>query len=208
MTRGIFCIEGLWDNNLKRKSSVQPILSMLELNAGIPFIYHDAATTEELEFYISKWKQPRLKNYPILYLAFHGAKSAILIEGRKYSLDLLAQKLKDSCAGNIIIFASCKTLRDSNGIVPHFLDSTKALALFGYRNKVNWMTAAALELLILAKLQNVTFSGRGMRAIERKITSLASAFPQIDYLFMIQQKAIKQKTTGSRRRGKMSIRSY
>jgi len=177
--KGIFCVEGLWSDNLRAKSSVGPILSMLEINEGIPFIHHDAATVEELEFYISKWKQPSLKNYPILYLAFHGAKGAILIDRRKYCLNRLGERLKDACLGTVLIFASCKTLCDS-GVVSRFLDTTKALALFGYRNRVNWMTAAALELLILTELQNVNFSGKGMSAMERKISSMMSAFPKID----------------------------
>ena len=42
------------------------------------------------------------------------------------------------------------------------------------------MTAAALELLILTELQNVNFSGKGMSAMERKISSMMSAFPKID----------------------------
>ncbi|MCL2689299.1 MAG: hypothetical protein FWE57_05570 [Chitinispirillia bacterium] len=179
--RGIFCIEGLWNDNLKAKASIVPILNMLEMNGGIPFIHQTAATKEELEFYISKWKQPALKNYPVLYLAFHGAKSAILIEGKKYRLYNLAKLLDGACAENILIFASCKTLcDDGRGSLLHFLETTNALALFGYKNKVSWMHSAALELLILSELQDVNFSRRGMGVLQKKITLLASAFPHID----------------------------
>jgi hypothetical protein len=56
-TKGIFCLEGLWDNDLKRKSTVQPILNMLEVNDGVKYIHQDVATIEELEFYLKQWKQ-------------------------------------------------------------------------------------------------------------------------------------------------------
>jgi len=186
--KGIFCIEGLWNDNLRAKASVAPILSMLEMNGGIPFIHQTAATKEELEFYISKWKHPTLKNYPILYLAFHGARSAILIGGKKYSLNNLAMQLEESCSESILIFASCKTLCDDGcGSLSRFFEITNALALFGYMNKVNWMHSAALELLILTELQDVTFSCRGMSALQKKIKLLASAFPHIDCSLVTRQ---------------------
>jgi len=48
--KGIFCLEGLWENNLTKKSTVQPILSLLELNKKIKFIYKDCGTVPEFEF--------------------------------------------------------------------------------------------------------------------------------------------------------------
>lgn len=181
MQKGIFCLEGLWDDNLEQKSSVQPILHLLEINGGIPFIYHDVATVEELEFYVSKWKLARYKNYPILYLAFHGENESLLIGRYKYHLGQLANVLKDACAGSVFIFASCKTLKDGHGTVAEFLKTTEALAVFGYRNRVCWMYSAALELLILTELQNVDFSPKGMRSFEKRISSFAGAFHKIDY---------------------------
>ncbi|MFW5813365.1 MAG: DUF6642 family protein [Fibrobacterota bacterium] len=189
MQKGIFCLEGLWDDDLKQKSSVQPILHLLEINGGIPFIYHDAATVEELEFYVSKWKQARYRNYPILYLAFHGENESLLVGRQKYHLGQLANVLRSSCADSFFIFASCKTMMDGHGTISEFMKTTEALAVFGYRNRVCWMYSAALELLILTELQKVDFSAKGMKNLEKKISTFAGAFQQIDYTLVIRHGA-------------------
>ena len=50
--KGIYCIEGLWDhNNVKDKSSVLPILNLLEIRGYCKFIHHGCATQQELEFF-------------------------------------------------------------------------------------------------------------------------------------------------------------
>ncbi|MCK4680940.1 hypothetical protein KAT82_07415, partial [bacterium] len=74
-TKGIFCIEGLWDPDLRVSSSVEPLLDLLNLNALISYIHMDAATHEEFEFYVKKWMQKRYDGYPILYIASHGSQS-------------------------------------------------------------------------------------------------------------------------------------
>ncbi|MFP4162496.1 MAG: DUF6642 family protein [Chitinispirillaceae bacterium] len=193
MQKGIFCLEGLWNDNLKQKSSVQPILNLLEINGGIPFIFHDVATVEELEFYVSKWRQARYKGYPILYFAFHGENESLLIANHKYHLGQLATVLKGACTNSIFLFASCKTLRDGHGTIAEFMETTEALAIFGYRNRVSWMYSAALELLILTELQNVDFSTRGMNSFEKKINSFAAAFQKIDYTLVTRHNGKKHR---------------
>ncbi len=184
MPKGIFCLEGLWHDDLKQKSSVRPILSMLEINGGIPFIHHDVATVQELEFYLSKWKQARYRSYPILYFAFHGERQSLLIDGQKYRLERLGNLLNGACNGSVFIFASCKTLNRQEA-VEDFLIQTGALAVFGYRNRVSWMHSAALEMLILSELQNVSFTSRGMNSLQKRTAIVASAFRNIDYSLII-----------------------
>jgi len=48
--KGVFCLEGLWQTDLRKASTVQPILGFLKQNAGIPYIYRDCATQEEFKF--------------------------------------------------------------------------------------------------------------------------------------------------------------
>ena len=36
--KGIFCLEGKWYDDLRKRSSVRPILELLELNSDIPYI--------------------------------------------------------------------------------------------------------------------------------------------------------------------------
>lgn len=56
---GIFCIEGPWDPNLKKRLSVKPILDLLTNYGGDSYIYRDCATREELYFYLKQWKEKK-----------------------------------------------------------------------------------------------------------------------------------------------------
>ena len=69
--KGIYCLEGLWNHHdIKDKSTVLPILDLLEKRNYCDYIYHDCATKDELEFFLDKWKNKSVSNkYPILYLA-------------------------------------------------------------------------------------------------------------------------------------------
>jgi len=194
--KGIFCLEGLWDNDLKRKSTVQPILNMLEVNSGVPYIHQDVATVEELEFYLSRWKQTRYRNFPILYLAFHGEIEALLIGKYEYTLDRLSSLLNESCRNSIIMLASCSTLKTDVRNINRFLKKTRALAICGYKSKVNWMLAAAFELLVLASLQDTDFSGRGVRAIERQVRNFSNQFSELDFTIVTKLPAVCKKKAG------------
>lgn len=191
--KGIFCLEGLWDNDLKRKSSVQPMLNMLEVNSGVPYIHQDVATVEELEFYLSRWKQARYRNFPILYLAFHGENEALIIGKYEYTLDRLSNFLNESCKNSIIMLASCSTLRTDIRNIKRFLRKTNALAICGYKSKVNWMQAAAFELLVLASFQDTDFSGRGVRTIERQAKLYGNQFSDLNFT-IVTKPSIYQRT--------------
>ena len=190
MNKGIFCLEGLWDNDLKRKSTVQPILSMLEVNGGVKYIHQDVATIEELEFYLKRWKQARYRKYPILYLAFHGENEALLIGRKEYTLDQLGTILQNSSPDSVIMLASCSTLKTDRRNLKRFLQRTKALAICGYKSRVNWMLAAAFELLLLSAFQEIEFSGRGIGAIERHVVSFGSHFDDLQFT-MITRKELR-----------------
>lgn len=178
---GIFCLEGMWDNDLKNKMSIIPLLNMLEINAGIKYIHHDVATVEELEFYLRKWKQARYRNYPVLYLAFHGDDSSLLINGKEYPLLTLSEKLRDHCRESILLMASCSTLRTDTFTVKQFLKNTGALAICGYNGRVSWMIAAAFELLVLSAIQTIPLNGRNVYKLEKTIQFYGSYFKGLDY---------------------------
>jgi hypothetical protein len=167
--KGIFCIEGLWDNDLRRQSTVRPILELLHTREEIQYIYRDCATVEELEFYARQWTLKRYRAFPILYLAFHGERNAIFIGSKPYSLDDIGALFEGRCRNAIIVFGSCSTLDMRRSRLSKFLEKTQALAVCGYRSDVDWLTATAFELLMLSAMQDNEFSGRGIDAIEKKI---------------------------------------
>ena len=72
-TKGIFCLEGNWFGT-KDRTTIEPVLRLLEManDLRVPYVHFDVATREELEFRLKEWGKASFRNYPILYLAFHG----------------------------------------------------------------------------------------------------------------------------------------
>lgn len=57
---GIFCLEGEWNpDDLRSRSSVEPILHLLERLKLATAIHRDVASKAELAFYLGKWVQRR-----------------------------------------------------------------------------------------------------------------------------------------------------
>jgi hypothetical protein len=183
-SKGIFCIEGLWDPDLRVSSSVEPLLDLLNLNAWLDYIHVDAATPTEFEFYVSKWTQKRYDRFPILYIASHGSKSEIRLGREIYSIDALADLLEGKCANRFIMFSSCSTLRIDKRVLKRFLKKTGALAVCGYSVDVNWLRSTAFELLLLSEIQDNEFSGRGAEAIVREATELARSFRDLKFVIV------------------------
>jgi len=50
--KGVFCLEGLWDNDLKKPPTVQPILALLHQGLGVPYIHRNCATGSEFEYFL------------------------------------------------------------------------------------------------------------------------------------------------------------
>lgn len=178
---GIFCLEGLWDDDLRKNPSVEPVLSLLKQINGIPYIHRDCATLEEFEFYVSKWVQKKYKGYPILYLAFHGENGRICISKNGYDLDDVSELLSGKCKGTIIVIGSCNTLNMDKRHWNRFLRNTGALAVCGYKTVVDWIPSTAFELLLLDTLQENKFDGRGMVSIKGKVKKLSSSFKELDF---------------------------
>ncbi|MCF7793495.1 MAG: hypothetical protein K9N09_06140 [Candidatus Cloacimonetes bacterium] len=184
MKKGIFCLEGLWYDDLRRRSTVKPILELLELNSDIPFLHSDCATKEEFDFYITKWKKHEYDGYPILYLAFHGLENGVLINDLPYTLEEMSNILEKKCRHRVIVFASCSTIRTDRRNLKRFLKKTRALAICGYRKEVPWIQATAFELMLLAAMQENALDGRGIEAIGKRINATAKMFTDLDFLML------------------------
>jgi hypothetical protein len=180
-TKGIFCMEGLWDQDLRAGSTVRPLLELLRLNEEIDYIHREYATREELEFYLNKWSQKRYDAYPILYLASHGKEGGIELGGDIYSVETLADLLAEKCEHRLIIFSSCSTMDISKQQLEFILERTGALAVCGYRVDVDWLRSTAFELLLLSKMQDNEFSGRGIESILRQAEETAKAFDDLEF---------------------------
>jgi hypothetical protein len=173
-TKGIYCIEGLWNHqDIKDKSSILPILNLLNNRKICDYIYHDCATKSELEFLISKWVTKSVNTkYPILYFAFHGDVGCIsLTHKENYSLDELAELLLGKCTGKIIYFGSCLTLNTHKTMIKNFLEKTNALAIIGYKTEIDWIQSTACDLFTFEALQSDKFDTKGIKNIHTQITS-------------------------------------
>lgn len=179
--KGIFCLEGDWWG-VKDKTTVEPVLELLQKNKDyhVPYIHRDVGTIEEFEHYITKWSQKGLAKYPILYLAFHGDSGVIYAgSGRQKKKEVplvrLAELLEGRCKGQVIVFGSCDTLKVHGKRLNTFARRTGAVAVFGYRESVDWVTSSAFELLLLGQLQQAQFTKRGMIALKGDLRKVAGS---------------------------------
>jgi len=174
--KGIFCLEGDWWGRLARLSTVEPILKLLRRwnPYYVPYVHRDVATRAEFEHYIRKWTQRAAAKFPILYLAFHGDRSTLYLGDRRIrrnhvALGELAEMLEGKCSKKVIFFGSCETLDLHGQSINAFIRKTGALAVMGYREKVDWLDSTAFEFVALGALQLHAMNRQGIRATERRI---------------------------------------
>ena len=180
-SKNVFCLEGMWDNNLKQQSTIEPVLHLLEKHQTLKYIHNNCATSVELQFYLERWTLKTYSDYPILYLAFHGTENIIHLADSSITLDELAEILVDKCSNRIIIIGSCSTLNIDKRYLKNFLRKTDALALFGYKSDVDWIKSTVNDLLIFEALQTNEFSLRGIDSIKKKITDITSKFRELEF---------------------------
>ncbi len=174
--KGIFCLEGAWEDNLTDRTSVLPLLRLLEDTDAVPYVHKSVATDAELTYYLRRWR--RYSSFKVLYLSFHGVPGGILLsteKGEETTLDLgaLGKALEGQAKGRLIHFGSCDTLKVSDDVLHEFLETTGAVALSGYKRAVDWTPSAAFELLLFSILQEKTLTSRGLQAVRKWLTEKA-----------------------------------
>ncbi|MYF10429.1 MAG: hypothetical protein F4229_05510 [Gammaproteobacteria bacterium] len=168
-TKGVFCLEaGHWFGK-KDRSSVEPMLRLLEGVKGwqIPYEHRTVATKPELEYWLKHYLSPTYKTHPLLYLAFHGGganeweESGIFLPEDKWVLlSELAEMIEGRCANRVIHLGSCSVMKTDKRRLNTFLKRTGALAVCGYQTDTDWMLSAAFDMLILTIVQGRSFRSR------------------------------------------------
>ena len=174
--KGIFCIEGDWWG-IRDTTTVEPMLQLLQRihNNKLKYIRRDAATSEELDFYLNKWAQEAQKDYAILYLGFHGDPGSIKFgdkrkTGSNVTLDWIEERLEGKdMTERLIHFGSCSTLDVNGNRLNSFIRRTGVDAVTGYRIDVEWTESAAFETILLDMMQYYTFTLKGLHAMEKRI---------------------------------------
>lgn len=154
MTSGVYCLETVWFGG-NDKSTVRPMLEMLDNLWGVPFIHRDAVTREEFFHYLHAWcDNEDLRQYNMLYLGYHGEAGGIWLnndEGypaaKKVALSTLMDELDGKCKNRLVHFSSCSTIDVESQDVKDFLDHTQASGISGYKSNVDWMQSMAFDAL-------------------------------------------------------------
>ena len=153
LTKHVFCLEGDWNLDLRNKSSIAAALEFLQTNCGVKYIHKNCGTRENLQYYLKLWKQKRYQDYTICYLAFHGHPETIKVGTEDVNLDELAEMLNGSCHNKIIHFGSCNTLDTDERNIRRFLDTTKALAVCGFKTDIDYLESSVFDMLLIENLQ-------------------------------------------------------
>lgn len=161
----VFCLEGDWHKDLRRKSSVGAALEFLQTNCDIQYIHKNCGTKENLEYYLSAWKQKRYKDYTICYLAFHGFPEIIEVGDEHVDLKELAGMLNGSCVNKIIHFGSCNTLHTDERKIREFLETTQALTVCGFRTDIDFLESSVFDMLLMQKFQEY----KDIKAVHRDL---------------------------------------
>ena len=177
----VFCLEGLWDDDLRYRSSIEPALELLSKHYSLKYIHKDCATKAEFEFYLQKWVQKKYQHYPILYLAFHGDERSIRVSDGSYTLDQVADLISGKCVNRVVIFGSCETLGTDKRHITRFLKKTGALAVCGYKADVDWVKSSVHDILIIEALQENEYSMRGIDSIKSKLEMIAREFRGLEF---------------------------
>lgn len=178
--KNIFCLETYsWFKN-KDRTSVEPLLELLKRMGKIigyfDYLRRDVATRSEFEYFLNEYFHDQYKNYPILQLSFHGSDdppSIFLGDGEQISLDDLARMIDGRCSKRVVYFGSCSTMNTHGATLNKFMRNTGALAIFGYREDVDFLQSTAFEALILGRLQKVSFTKQGMKKFDQLLRKQA-----------------------------------
>lgn len=151
----VFCLEGDWYPDLRQGTSIRPLLELMEREPTVDVraVHRSVGTPEELDHYLGVWQQRRYASYRLGWLAFHGSPGTLHIGRRRLTVAQLADHMgPGSCAEKIVYFGGCWIFSDSQRELTEFRKYVGAHTVCGYTEDVNWMEAAAFELLLLYTL--------------------------------------------------------
>jgi hypothetical protein len=151
---GVFCIES-WTTDLRSKGTLRPLLELLEREGEIRFIYQRVASAEELASYLDHWSG--YSSYELGFLALHGEPGSVAIGSEAVTVEELIDRTTDTdepldlnLRGKTVYFGSCSTMSKRRDM-ERFRRASGARLVCGYTKDVDWLEAAAFELLLLTR---------------------------------------------------------
>jgi hypothetical protein len=165
----VFCLEGDWDHELTARSSVRPMLELLEGLRLIEFVHKDVGTRAELRHYLDLWAEEdeSVADFHTLYLAFHGTEKesatgwerAIWLsdaDDGSVSLRELADILGPELSNVVLHFGSCSVLDEEDELLAGFCRQTGIRAVAGYTTDVDFVESAAMDMLFFTSIAGYT----------------------------------------------------
>ena len=150
---GIFCLETEWEqsiHDMKKESSVRPLLQYLNASEGTEFVFRQVATRTEFEYYLEHLSRSSYQRFDIVYLCFHGLEGEITFANKEYiSLLQIAEQFPDIFTERKVHFGSCNTLKVGKNIISEFKECTGAKLVTGYAKAVPFHDSFLFELWLM-----------------------------------------------------------
>lgn len=183
--KNVYCLETDQWYRHKNRTSVEPMLLLLERFMKISYECRDVGTRAEFKYMLNKYFKRVYDTHPILYLAFHGwyaendHPDAYINtgDGTTIYLSELENMIKSRCSDRVIHFGACGVMETHGTRLNAFVKETKALGILGYRDEVDWLEAAAFDALLIYYLQYATF--RRKDSIAKALDDLVQAAPKL-----------------------------
>lgn len=147
----IICLEAEWEYTAQTDNAfslnTQPMLNWLKESYDCDIIYRRIRTKADLKHYLDYFNShpEEFCKFDIIYIACHGEKKALWIEGKDISLTTLANMSRGFFKNKIIHFSSCQTLSNKN-VAKVFKKSTGAKLVSGYKIPVNPQTSSICDI--------------------------------------------------------------
>ena len=152
----IFCIEGDWEEDLRKKTSILSGLEMLSSISQMDFIYKTCASENELlsrlNNYINSAHKPRskYKSYDIVYLATHGEKGSLKFNKLVDVLDFFVHNdnfKQGAFKDKIVHFGSCLTMKMKETDLADLKSFTQAKIISGYTKSIDFLDSTLFDVL-------------------------------------------------------------
>lgn len=175
----LFCIESDWEDNVKKETSILPLLECIKgVYPDFEYIYRTANTKDELKYCLSKFRrlrQPR-NDFNVIVFCGHGKTGKITIGSGKNEVDLTLKELAELCEevnenlfqNNLIHFDSCSILKTTEKKLNEFTKITGATAVTGFSKDVDFITSYALEMVLFEALLHDNNIERALNKVFRK----------------------------------------
>lgn len=158
---------------------MEPLLQMLQRQGLWKYVRRNAATAEELFYWMSnEWD--RCAKGSVLYFATHGDSGAIQLGNEPIPIEELAKRL--DCRARLVHFSGCSTLACGGTSIRRFMDQSGAMAVSGYCKSVGWTSssgpvgksspAALCDLMLLSVMAEKRISLTDGRSRGRSIRDL------------------------------------